>query len=172
LSAAGDYGAARFRRPGAYRASRVAPVGAAAMALFVFFLFPFFAVAETALEPLEIVTASGAHGFEVEVARSAREREVGLMYRRALPTERGMLFIFPKEQIIYMWMKNTYLPLDMVFVSRSGRVVGVKRDAAPMSEELITSGPPAYAVIELNAGVAKAIGVATGDSVRHPGFGR
>jgi uncharacterized protein len=134
------------------------------------FAAPLATAADAAVEPLEIVTASGAHGFEVEVARSAREREIGLMYRRSLPAEQGMLFEFRKEQIVYMWMKNTYISLDMIFVSKTGQVVGVKQNATPQSEEIITSGRPAAAVIELNAGVAKAIGVMPGDSVRHAIF--
>ncbi len=81
-----------------------------------------------------------------------------------------MLFMFPSEQPVSMWMKNTYIPLDMVFVSRKGRVTSVARDAVPMSETVIPSGPPAFAVIELNAGAARAMGLDVGDQVRHPSF--
>ncbi len=123
-----------------------------------------------AVESLEIVTATGPHEFQVEVARTAPQREIGLMYRRSMPDDHGMLFLFPGEQRISMWMKNTYIPLDMVFVSRNGRVTGVARDATPMSEALISSGPPAHAVIELNAGAARSIGLAVGDLVHHSGF--
>ena len=90
--------------------------------------------AAAAAESLEFVTATGAHRFEIEVARTEREREVGLMYRRSMPRDHGMLFMFPSEQPVSMWMKNTYIPLDMVFVSRKGRVTSVARDAVPMSE--------------------------------------
>jgi hypothetical protein len=121
-----------------------------------------------AAESLEFVTATGAHRFEIEVARTDREREVGLMYRRSMPRNHGMLFMFPSEQPVSMWMKNTYIPLDMVFVSRKGRVTSVARDAVPMSEAIIPSGPPAFAVIELNAGAARAMGLDVGDQVRHP----
>ncbi len=123
-----------------------------------------------AAESLEFVTATGAHRFEIEVARTEREREVGLMYRRSMPRDHGMLFTFPSEQPVSMWMKNTYIPLDMVFVSRKGRVTSVARDAVPMSEKIIPSGPPAFAVIELNAGAARAIGLDVGDQVRYPSF--
>jgi hypothetical protein len=126
--------------------------------------------AAAAAESLEFVTATGAHRFEIEVARTEREREVGLMYRRSMPRDHGMLFTFPSEQPVSMWMKNTYIPLDMVFVSRKGRVTSVARDAVPMSETIIPSGPPAFAVIELNAGAARAIGLDVGDQVRHPRF--
>jgi len=125
---------------------------------------------EAAAESLEFVTATGAHRFEIEMARTEREREVGLMYRRSMPRDHGMLFMFPSEQPVSMWMKNTYIPLDMVFVSRKGRVTNLARNAVPMSETIIPSGPPAFAVIELNAGAARAIGLDVGDQVRHPSF--
>ncbi len=83
-----------------------------------------------------------------------------------------MLFLFSSEEPVAMWMKNTYVALDMVFVSRQGRVVSIARDAVPLSETIIPSGGPAYAVIELAAGAADAIGLAVGDRVRHPEFDR
>ena len=124
------------------------------------------------LERLEIVTATGAHAFEVEVARTAAERARGLMFRRSLPQDRGMLFLFESERPTAMWMKDTYVSLDMVFVSRNGRVTSIARGAVPMSEAIIPSGGPVYAVIELAAGAADAIGLSVGDRVRHPGFER
>ncbi len=128
------------------------------------------ATCDAADESLEIVTATGSHRFQIEVARTERERQLGLMNRRSMPQNHGMLFLFPAEQPISMWMKNTYIPLDMIFVSRKGSVTGVAQDAVPMSEAIIPSGPPAYAVIELNAGAARAMGLAVGDQVRHPSF--
>lgn len=135
----------------------------------VIFVFP--AAADRAgLEPLQIITATGTHTLRVEVARTANARGKGLMFRRSLPDDRGMLFDFQTEQKILMWMKDTYIPLDMIFVSRSGRVVSVAQNAEPMSERTISSGAPAYAVIEVNAGMAQKLGVAAGDAVRHPIF--
>lgn len=128
--------------------------------------------AQSALEPLEIVTAQGAATFKVEVMRTEGDRARGLMFRRYMPEDRGMLFDFEIEQPVMMWMKNTYLPLDMVFISRAGKVVNIARDAEPMSETIIPSGAPAYAVLELNAGAAARIGLKPGDQVRHPIFGR
>ncbi len=128
------------------------------------------ATSDAGAESLEIVTATGPHQFQIEVARTDRERQTGLMNRRSMPQDHGMLFLFPAEQPISMWMKNTYIALDMIFVSRKGRVTGVAQDAVPMSEAIIPSGPPAYAVIELNAGAARAMGLAVGDQVRHPSF--
>jgi uncharacterized protein len=123
------------------------------------------------LERLEIVTASGTHEFSVEVMRSGPQRERGLMFRRFLPQDRGMLFAFETERPVMMWMKNTYLSLDMIFIGRAGKVVGLAENAEPLSEKIITSGAPAYGVLEVNAGTAARIGLRIGDSVRHPLFG-
>ena len=122
------------------------------------------------LERLEIVTASGTHEFSVEVMRGGPQRERGLMFRRFLPQERGMLFDFATEKPVTMWMKNTYLPLDMIFIGRSGKVVGLAENTEPLSEKIIPSGVPAYGVLEVNAGTAARIGLRIGDSVRHPLF--
>ncbi len=128
--------------------------------------------AEGALQPLDILTASGPHQFQVELADTPTERATGLMHRKFMPRYQGMLFDFHAEEPVMMWMKNTYIPLDMVFVSRKGVVTKVASDTVPMSEEIISSGPPAYAVIEFNAGVAKEMAIAPGDEVRHPAFKR
>jgi uncharacterized membrane protein (UPF0127 family) len=128
--------------------------------------------AEAPLQRLEFVTATGAHEFRVEVAETTSQRARGLMYRREMPQDHGMLFDFHHETPVMMWMKNTYLPLDMIFVSRQGIVTHVAPDTTPLSEDVISSGGPAYAVIELNAGVAKRIGLKAGDEVRHPAFKR
>ena len=128
--------------------------------------------AQAQLERLEIVTATGAHAFDVEVARTDGERARGLMFRRSLPQDHGMLFLFESERPIAMWMKNTYISLDMVFVSRNGRVTSIAHGAVPLSETVIPSGGPVYAVVELAGGAADAIGLSVGDRVRHPGFER
>ena len=122
------------------------------------------------LERLEIVTASGTHQFSVEVMRGGPQRERGLMFRRFLPQERGMLFDFAIERPVMMWMKNTYLPLDMIFIGRAGKVVGLAENTEPLSQKIIPSGAPAYGVLEVNAGTAARIGLRIGDSVRHPLF--
>ncbi len=125
---------------------------------------------EGKIEPLEIVTASGSHAFEVEIASTPQQLTTGLMRRRAMPADRGMLFDFHAERPVMMWMKNTFIPLDMIFVSKQGIVVTVKRDAQPESEDIISSVLPAYAVLEVNAGVAQRIGLLPGDIVRHSIF--
>jgi uncharacterized membrane protein (UPF0127 family) len=124
------------------------------------------------VEQLDIATASGSHPFFVEVMRTEAERERGLMFRRSLPEDRGMLFDFETERLVQMWMKNTYIPLDMIFISRSGKVVGLAENTEALSERIISSGAPAAGVIEVNAGVAARIGLKIGDRVRHPLFSK
>jgi uncharacterized protein len=122
------------------------------------------------LEPLQIVTASGAHDFKVEVAADNGSRERGLMNRRYMAPDHGMLFEFPENAPVSFWMKNTYIPLDMIFISPRGVVTNVVAKAEPLSERVIPSGPPCVAVLEVNGGVAASIGLKIGDSVRHAFF--
>ena len=129
-----------------------------------------FADPGTALQALEIDTASGPHRFAIELMSTDAEREHGLMNRHSLPRDQGMLFDFHVQQPVTFWMKDTYLPLDMIFVSKEGRVVSVKHDAKPLDETLIASGSPTLGVLEVNAGVAGAIGVKVGDVVHHAIF--
>lgn len=128
------------------------------------------AVAEPALDKLEIVTASGPHDFKVEVMRSEAERERGLMYRRFMPADRGMLFDFKTAAPVMMWMKNTYIPLDMVFIGPDGRVVSTAENAEPLSERVISSHGDALGVLEVNAGTVASIGVKAGDRVENAMF--
>ena len=152
-------------------------LGIAALCLTVFGLSLFNrAQAQTApeagLEPLVIVTSTGSHAFSVEVMRTDEERAKGLMFRRFMPKDRGMLFDFKREDNVAMWMKNTYLPLDMVFISKAGVVVNIAQNTEPLSERIIPSGAPTYAVLEVNAGTAKAIGLKVGDRIQHSLFAK
>ena len=129
----------------------------------------------SALEPLTLVTdAKGAHPvdhvLQVEVMSDEAGREQGLMNRRYLPADRGMLFDFHSEQPVLMWMKNTYIPLDMIFISRAGAVTHIAENAEPLSEAIISSNGPVYAVLEVNGGFARKIGLKKGDVVRHAAF--
>ena len=126
------------------------------------------ASAQTPLEPLAIETTGGVKNFEVEVMRDDAARQRGLMFRRDLAPDRGMLFQFERNEPIQMWMKNTYLPLDMVFFGRDGKVVSIARDTEPLSERIISSGAPATAVVEFNAGTAARLGIAPGDRLVFP----
>ena len=121
---------------------------------------------------LTIETAAGeAHRFAVEVAQSMAQRARGLMFRESMAADAGMLFVYPAEQQIRMWMKNTVIPLDMLFVAADGRILGIAEDTVPFSEEIIASTGPARAVIELNGGTTRRLGIRSGDRVRHPMFG-
>jgi uncharacterized membrane protein (UPF0127 family) len=122
--------------------------------------------AQAGLERLEITTASGPHAFQVEIANNGASREKGLMFRRFMPAERGMLFEFERSEPVAFWMKNTYIPLDMVFIARDGTVTHVAADAEPLSEAIVPSGGPCIAVLELNGGEAAKIGLREGDKVR------
>jgi uncharacterized protein len=130
-----------------------------------------------ALETLTLVTdAKGAHPvdhvLQVEVMRDEAGREQGLMNRRYMPADRGMLFEFGMEQPVLMWMKNTYIPLDMIFISRAGVITHIAENAEPLSEAIISSEGPVYAVLEVNGGLSRKIGLKKGDIVRHPAFAR
>lgn len=121
---------------------------------------------------LEVATASGRrHAFEVEVAQSARQMAQGLMFRRVLAKDAGMLFDFGRPQPVSMWMKNTLIPLDMLFIDAEGRVIGIAERTIPMSTAVISAPSPARAVLEVNAGTAAQLGIAAGDRIVHPIFG-
>ena len=111
------------------------------------------------------------HRYEVEVAATPGARAEGLMFRRELAPRAGMLFDFGRDEVARMWMKNTFIPLDMVFADRSGTVRGIVRNARPRSLDTISSRVPVRAVLELNGGEAERIGLAPGDRIRHPVFG-
>jgi len=125
---------------------------------------------EATLEPLEIATSTGLHSFSVEVMRTDEQRARGLMNRRFMAQDRGMLFDFKREEPVAMWMKNTYLSLDMVFIDKSGKVVNIAENTEPLSERIIPSAGPVLAVLELNAGTARRIGLKPGDRLRHSLF--
>jgi uncharacterized membrane protein (UPF0127 family) len=122
------------------------------------------------LQPLEIATKSGVKMFAVEMATTDAEREKGLMYRKELADGRGMLFDFTPEQEVSMWMKNTFIPLDMIFIRADGRILRIAENTEPQSTRIIPSGGLAKGVLEVIAGTAKKYGIAPGDTVVHPLF--
>ncbi len=121
---------------------------------------------------LEIVSKTGVHVFSVEVAVTDEERARGLMERRSVPEGTGMLFKFEPDQIIRMWMHNTYVSLDMIFIRSDGRIVSIAENTEPLSDRTISSAGPARGVLEVVAGTARKLGIAPGDRVAHPWFGR
>jgi uncharacterized protein len=116
--------------------------------------------------PLTVTTPTGtAHKFRVEVARTPDEQAQGLMFRTAMGADEGMLFPYDQPRILSFWMRNTVLSLDIVFIGPDRRVVNVAADAVPYSEQSLFSTAPASAVLELNAGRAKALGIVPGSKV-------
>jgi uncharacterized protein len=128
------------------------------------------APAADALSTLTISSGSGAHRFNVELADTPEKRTVGLMYRASMPADAGMLFDFKKDEPVAMWMRNTRIPLDMLFITRDGRIANVAERAVPFSETAIPSKGPVRAVLELNGGTAARLGIKAGDRVSHPMF--
>lgn len=123
-----------------------------------------------ALEPLAIVSGERRHEFQVEVARTDAQRAQGLMYRRSLAPDRGMLFDFERVQPVSMWMQNTYVSLDMLFIRPDGTVARIAAETEPLSTRTIPSGEPVNAVLEVVAGTAARLGIRPGDRVEHPLF--
>ncbi|MEI9993784.1 MAG: DUF192 domain-containing protein [Rhizomicrobium sp.] len=117
------------------------------------------------VETIRIETASGAKALTVEVAADAASQERGLMFRRDLPANAGMLFDFHQAARVSFWMKNTPLPLDMVFIRADGTVSSVEPNAVPFSTETIPSAEPVRAVLEINGGRARDLGIKPGDRV-------
>ena len=118
-----------------------------------------------------IVTKSGRHKFDVEVAENEAQRERGLMYRREMAPDAGMLFDYEVPQRTAMWMKNTILPLDMLFIDRDGRIINIVERAVPGSLTIIPSRGKILGVLELNAGTVDRLGIKKGDVVEHKIFG-
>ncbi len=124
------------------------------------------------LQTLEVVTKSGVRTFAVEMAVTEAELSKGLMHRTELPEGSGMLFDFKQERLITMWMKDTPLSLDMIFIAGNGAIVRIAENTTPLSTRTIGSGTPALAVLEVVGGTARKLGIAAGDRVVHPMFRR
>ena len=139
-------------------------------AVLAFLLFSTLSTAAAEETALEIVTKTGVHVFTVEIAASEADRQKGLMFRKELPEGRGMLFDFQRDQEIAMWMRNTLIPLDMLFINADGTIRRIAENAEPMSERTIASGGPVRGVLEVIGGTAKKLGIAAGDRVAHPIF--
>lgn len=120
---------------------------------------------------LDIVTRTGTHSFTVELALTNPQRATGLMHREQMDENAGMLFRFDRVQPVLMWMKNTLIPLDMIFIRPDGTVADIHYNAIPHSEEVIESNEPVLYVLEVNGGVAEKIGLRRDDTVKHPIIG-
>jgi hypothetical protein len=115
---------------------------------------------------LTLVTQAGKRfTFQVEIANSASEKRRGLMYRETLAQTQGMLFLYQPAAEVAIWMKNTRLPLDILFIDATGRITRIAPDAVPLSETNMRSGGPVRAVLEINGGMTGSLGISVGDRV-------
>ena len=127
-------------------------------------------LAAAELQPLEIASKNGVHVFAVEMASTPEEQAKGLMFRRQLPEGQGMLFDFKRDQDVSMWMENTFVSLDMIFIRADGRIARIAQNTEPLSRNIVSSGGPVRAVLEVVAGTTSKLGIAAGDRVGHPMF--
>ena len=121
---------------------------------------------------LTVTTASGPHKFTIELALSGPQMEQGLMFRRSLAPDGGMLFDFGAPTNVTMWMKNTLIPLDMLFLDNSGRIIDIHERAVPQSLDTIAASGPTRYVIEVNGGTAQRLGIKIGDRATSPYIGK
>lgn len=121
---------------------------------------------------LSIKASSGRHDFTVEIARTGRQQTQGLMYRRRMAANAGMLFVYRRVAPISMWMRNTYIPLDMLFIRANGTIAHIAQRTTPHSLQTISSREPVKSVLELNAGTTARLNIKIGDLVSSPALGR
>ncbi len=135
----------------------------------LFLFYPVYSsCTETDVNQLIIITDTGEHRFKVELALKGPDQRKGLMHRPSMDENAGMLFVFDKVITARMWMKNTLIPLDMVFIRDDGSVANIHKNARPHSEKTITSSEPVRYVLEINAGLADRIALKRNDKIRHP----
>ena len=120
---------------------------------------------------LSIITSNGSkHNFLVEVARTEEEKKIGLMFRRTLAKNAGMLFLYKREALRLMWMKNTFIPLDILFIDQKGVIKRVVKRTIPHSLATISSRQSVLAVLELRGGITSSLEIKKGDRIEHPAF--
>ena len=136
-------------------------------------LFSGFAVAPALADsqPLTIETAGGKQQFTVELATTPDQMMVGLMFRQSLPADAGMLFVYPSERQVEFWMKNTFIPLDMLFIGADGHIRHIAERTVPLNETPISSIEEVRAVLEVNGGTVSRLGIKQGDVVRASALG-
>lgn len=118
--------------------------------------------------PLTVRSGSGLHRFIVEIARSPQEQETGLMNRQSLSPDRGMIFPYDPPQPVAFWMKNTLVPLDMIFIRADGSIARIAANTVPLSLEPVPSGEPVAAVLEIAGGRSAELSIRPGDTVDRP----
>jgi uncharacterized protein len=138
----------------------------------IFAVAPAIALETFRTSDLTLETASGPQKFTIELALSGAQMEQGLMFRRTLASDAGMLFDFKVPTNVAMWMKNTLIPLDMLFLDEHGRIVDIHERAVPLSTDTIATKAPARYAVELNGGTVARLGIKIGDRVTSPYFDR
>ena len=134
---------------------------------FIYLIFNFFLISfyTFSTEKIDVSVYNKNITFNVEVAKTIEERRIGLMYRKKLLSNEGMLFIFPHEKIIQLWMKNTYIPLDVIFISKNKVIVDMKKSMEKLSETIIESKVKSKYALEFNAGLINKLNIEIGDKV-------
>jgi uncharacterized membrane protein (UPF0127 family) len=140
------------------------------LSAFVFFFAAGAAAAACRADAVEIRGEFGNARFAVEVADDPDERAQGLMNVPEMPSSRGMLFLYERPQRATFWMRNTLIPLDMIFADPTGTITQIHEDAVPLDETTIDGGSGVLAVLEINGGLARRIGISVGDELRHSGL--
>jgi uncharacterized membrane protein (UPF0127 family) len=131
---------------------------------------PALALETFGMSELTVQTAAGPQKFSIELALNDAQMEQGLMFRRSMAPDAGMLFDFKQPTNVTMWMKNTVIPLDMLFLDTSGKIIDIHERAVPYSTDIIASAVPSRYVIELNGGTVARLGIKLGDQVASPYF--
>ncbi len=119
-------------------------------------------------EELTVTTSAGPHELQVEIANDDRERSFGLMFRRSMGADEGMLFDFGAEEPASFWMRNTYIPLDMLFIEADGTIESIAERTTPLSDKSVSSKGPVRYVLEINGGRSDSLGIAPGDKISGP----
>ena len=134
---------------------------------FIYLIFNFFLVSFYTFsnEKIDVSIYNKNITFNVEVAKTIEERRTGLMYRKKLYNNEGMLFIFPREKIIQLWMKNTYIPLDVIFISENKLIVDIKKNMEKLSKTIVKSKVKSKYALEFNAGLINKLDIEIGDKV-------
>jgi uncharacterized membrane protein (UPF0127 family) len=133
-------------------------------------LNPTYLEAKPSPEYLIVETDTYQYAFSVEIASTPTEQRIGLMHREELGPYQGMLFVYDRPQPVYMWMRNTPLSLDMIFVDRNGKIVHIEENAEPFSDEPRGPGTPVSAVLEVKGGTVEALDIEKGDQLKHSFF--
>lgn len=137
----------------------------------LFLMYNLCEVSASAKSELSIITSNGSkHNFLVEVARTEEEKKIGLMFRKTLAKNAGMLFLYKREALRLMWMKNTFIPLDILFIDKDGVIQRVVKRTIPHSLATISSRQSVLAVLELRGGITSSLEIKKGDRIEHPAF--